>query len=141
MLSNSQFSMAIHVLTVLAYRDGEVIGSDDLAVGVGTNPSFLRSLIGRLRAAGLVETQQGKGGGTVLARDPASINLSDVYQAVEVGPMLKTHECNQDVGCPVAAGMDSMLSGVNGRIEGAIASELSGVTLADLVEQYVGVGV
>ena len=40
-----------------------------------------------------------------------------------------------------AAGMDSMLNGVNGRIEGAIASELRQVTLADLVEQYVGVGV
>jgi len=68
MLSNTHFSMAVHVLSVLAYQEGQVVGSEDLARSVGTNPSFLRGLIGVLRKAGLVETQLGKGGGTKLAR-------------------------------------------------------------------------
>ena len=55
--------MAVHLLCALAWNEGRLIGSEDLAYSVGTHPSFLRGLIVKLREAGLVETRQGKGGG------------------------------------------------------------------------------
>ena len=42
MLSNTQFSMAVHLMCALAWNKGELMGSQDLAHSVGTNPSFLR---------------------------------------------------------------------------------------------------
>ncbi len=137
MLSNTHFSMAIHILSVLAYKDGRVTGSEYLADSVGTNPSFLRGLIGRLKDAGLVETQLGKGGGARLARPPSKITLLDVYQATERGPGLKTHKSSDKSVCPVAAGMGRMLSQVNNRIEIVVESELKRVTLAELVETHI----
>ena len=130
--------MAVHVLSALAYTDGEVIGSDDLAKTVGTNPSFLRGLIGRLRDAGLVETQLGKGGGACLARLPSKITLRDVYLAVESRPTLKSHDCNDKSECPVAASMSTVLSHINDRIEKAVESELKQLTVADLLASYIG---
>jgi Rrf2 family protein len=137
MLSNTHFSMAVHVLSALAYNEGRVVGSEDLARTVGTNPSFLRGLIGQLKEAGLVETTLGKGGGTRLARAASTITLRDVYRATESRPALKTHACDRRSRCPVARGMDEMLSSVNDRIEKVVESELEGMTVADLVASFV----
>ena len=137
MLSNTHFSMAIHVLSALAFTEGRLMGSDDLAKTIGTNPSFLRGLIGRLKDAGLVETQLGKGGGTRLAKRPSKITLRDVYRATEAGPALKTHACTDKSMCPVAVGMGPLLSHVNNRIEKAVEAELKRLTVADLVADHV----
>ena len=136
MLSNTHFSMAVHVLSALAYRD-ELVGSEQLASTVGTNPSFLRGLIGRLKDAGLVETQLGKGGGARLARAPSKITLRDIYRATESQPALKTHTCSDKSKCPVSAGMGSMLEHLNGRIEKVVEAELKSLTVADVLEGYI----
>ena len=120
MLSNTHFSMAVHVLSALAYGEGELIGSEMLAKTVGTNPSFLRGLIGELREAGLVETRLGKGGGAMLARPASEITLYDVYRATESKPAVATHTCDGKFPCPVAKGMDELLSTVSGRLEKAL---------------------
>ena len=44
MLSNTHFAMAVHVLSALAYNEGELLASEKLAHSMGTNPSFLRGL-------------------------------------------------------------------------------------------------
>ena len=137
MLSNTHFSMAVHVLSALAYRDGDVVGSEDLAQTVGTNPSFLRGLIGQLKEAGLVETHLGKGGGTMLARSASKITLRDVYGATESQPALKTHECDGKSPCPVARGMDRMLTEVNDRMQKVLESELKRMTVAGLVASHI----
>ena len=137
MLSNTHFAMAVHVLSALAYNDGRVVGSEDLARTVGTNPSFLRGLIGQLREAGLVETRLGKGGGTVLARPARRISLLDVYRATETGPAMRTHECDATLECPVARNMRPMLDDISSRIEGVVEAELERVTVAELLAGHV----
>jgi len=137
MLSNTHFSMAVHVLSALAYNDGGVVGSEDLARTVGTNPSFLRGLIGQLKEAGLVETHLGTGGGTTLARSASKITLRDVYRATESQPALKTHACDRKSPCPVAQGMDQLLGNVNDRVQKVLESELKRMTVADLVASYI----
>jgi Rrf2 family protein len=138
MLSNTHFSIAVHVLSALAYNGDKRVGSEDLARTVGTNPSFLRGLIGQLKEAGLVETQLGKGGGSTLARSASKITLRDVYKATESQPALKTHTCDGKSPCPVARGMDEVLTTVNDRLEKALETELNRMTVADLVESHIG---
>ena len=137
MLSNTHFSMAVHVLSALAYNDGEVIGSEQLAKTVGTNPSFLRGLIGQLREAGLVETHLGKGGGTTLARPASKITLHDVYQATESTPLLRSHAPDCESSCVVARKMTELLDNVNEQLEDTLAAELKQTTVADLVAEYI----
>jgi len=129
--------MAVHVLSVLAYVDGDVVGSAELAKSVGTNASFLRGIIGHLREAGLVETRMGKGGGTRLARDASEISLRDVYMATETRPAVKAHGCCDTSKCPVQAHMGALLEDLNGRVEAAVGDELKRTSVADLVAQYI----
>lgn len=137
MLSNTHFAMAVHVLTALAYHEGERVGSDDLARTVGTNASFLRGLIGQLRDAGLVETHLGKGGGAVLGRPAGKIRLHDVYRATEKGPALRTHECHDDHQCVIARNMGKALEDVNQRLESVIEKELAATTIQDLLNSHI----
>ena len=137
MLSNSHFAMAVHLLCALAWKDGQVIGSEDLARSIGTNPSFLRGLIGDLRDAGLVETRPGKGGGSLLTRPAGSITLHDVYLATESKPALKAHVPDCESPCPVARNMERLLENVNERLEETLEAELKRTTVADLVAEYI----
>ncbi len=137
MLSNSHFAMAVHVLCALAWNEGRVIGSENLARSVGTNPSFLRGLIGNLRDAGLVETRPGKGGGSKLARSAGAITLHDVYLATESTPALKAHVPDCESPCPVARNMERLLNKVNERLEDTLTVELKRTTVADLVAEYI----
>jgi len=126
--------MAVHVLAVLAYKDGDPVTSALLASSVNTNPVIVRRLLLALQRARLVETRKGAGLGSRLSRSPARINLGDVYRAVE------DHECfvmtrqKPDRACPVGQCIRGALETVFASAEEAIIRELSRTTLAHILD-------
>lgn len=62
--------MAVHVMTVLAYKEGDRVTSAFLAGSVNTNPVIIRRLLLALQRARLVET--GKGARLGFAAQPVS---------------------------------------------------------------------
>lgn len=75
---------ALHCCVVLTSVD-EPVPATRLAGLHDVSPSYLAKQLQALSRAGLVRSVQGKAGGYVLTRDPASITLLDVVEAVE-GP-------------------------------------------------------
>jgi DNA-binding IscR family transcriptional regulator len=75
--------MAVHVLAVLAYQEGDRVTSAGLAGSINTNPVIIRRLLLALQKAGLVDTCRGAGSGSRLSRSPKRINLAEIYRAVE----------------------------------------------------------
>ena len=75
--------MAVHVLAVLAYKQGDHVTSSLLASSVNTNPVVIRRLLLTLQRAKLVETRKGFGQGSRLTRSPAKIGLDEVFRAAE----------------------------------------------------------
>ena len=53
---------AIHILAALAHQYPNLMSSEDLAVGIKTNPGLIRRVILKLSEQGLVESVKGKGG-------------------------------------------------------------------------------
>ncbi|OQC68483.1 MAG: putative HTH-type transcriptional regulator YwnA [Verrucomicrobia bacterium ADurb.Bin006] len=51
---NSRFTVAIHVLCLLAHSQGQALTSEYIAGSVNTNPVVIRRLLAALRRAGLV---------------------------------------------------------------------------------------
>lgn len=135
-MKSSRFAVAAHILVSVEYatRGGEVyFPSSAIATSVNTNPAFVRELLCKLGKAGLVVTKEGKGGGVQLARPASAINLADVYQAVEDGPVLKRNTRSKDLCCPVSCGMEKVLDPVMADVEGAVLKTLQGRKLSDLV--------
>ncbi len=131
---NTHFTIGLHVLAALAVHD-EPVPSAALADSVGTNAAFLRQLIGKLRAAGLVETRLGKGGGAILARDADQITLLDVYRATQEDPGLCQHACDPQSQCYIARGMTAVLDDLSSDLDQALADKLSQTTVAQVVER------
>src|SRR4051812_22482165 len=111
MAANSRFSVAIHVMTALAYR-GSRATSHTLAQSVNTNAVVVRRLLSQLRRAGLVACQSGKSGGCYLARRPEQITLQDVYEAVEAGGPFVIPDKAENKSCQVSCQMKQILGNV-----------------------------
>jgi len=130
---NQQFTFAVHILTVLAFSPGEVIGSQILAASVNTNPVVVRRLLLALRRARLIETFTGKHGGARLRKKPREISLMDVYDAVEPRPVIPVNERKAFRRCHVSCNMKNIMSRVAGSTEEAVRNHLRGITLGQLV--------
>jgi Rrf2 family protein len=134
MASNSQFAIAIHVLTLLAQADREVVTSETIAGSVNTNPVFIRRILGLLSRAGLVTSQPGVGGGWRLLRDPASITLLQVYRAVDEDHLLSMHHSRPNPDCLIGRNIQRTLTVYFGEAERAFEQVLARQTIAQVLK-------
>ena len=135
MSHNSRYTVAIHILTLLAYGGEERLTSEFIAGSVNTNPVVIRRLLKALRAANLVESKGGLGGGWQLARPARGITLRDVYIATEGKSLFPLHPNTPNQCCPVGASIQSALRSHFDDARHALETSLGGTTIADLVKE------
>lgn len=126
--------MAVHVLALLAYKDGDRVTSAGLAGSVNTNPVIIRRLLLALQRAKLVETNKGVGSGSRLNRSPRRINLAEIYRAVEVCEPFARPTRKPNADCPVGYIMREMLEKIFISAQNAMERDLEKTSLADFVE-------
>ncbi len=136
---NSRLTVAAHILGLLAAREqmaGCAATSEQLAASVGTNPVVVRRVLSQLKAAGLVDSKRGVGGGTVLARDPTEITLRMVYEAVEAPDceMIGRHAASVGTQCAVAPVIAEYLDELYADAEEALRRRLEVVTVAQMAK-------
>lgn len=132
--TNTQFALAVHMLTLLAETAPEQRSSEEMAGSARSNPVHVRRVLAGLREAGLVASRPGVGGGWSLAADPAATTLADVWRVVQRDdPILGLHGANPD--CTVGQGVQAALVAVDRRAAAAIEAELATTTIAELAAQ------
>lgn len=132
MTSSSRFVVAVHVLTLMAHEDRPV-SSDYVAGSVNTNPVVIRRLVNTLAKAGFVETQEGKAGGSKLARRPEDINLLEVFRAVEGDDLFAFHAQPPNAACPIGGHIQEALIGTLDEAQRALENVLKKTTLAQVL--------
>ena len=125
--------MAVHVLAVLAYKEGDPVTSAKLAASVNTNPVIIRRLLLSLQRARLVETRKGAGSGSRLSRSPGRINLAEVYRAVEALEPFASPTRKANSACPVGHCIRKTLNQVFTSAENALERDLEKTTLAGVI--------
>jgi len=136
--TNTQFAVAVHVLTYLSANGGErPVSSDELSGSTNTNPVYVRRVLGPLREAGLVHARQGSQGGWTLCRPAEDIALVEVWSLLQGDePVLGLHGPNPK--CPIGAGIQDALHDLDAAVAAALRAELGRRTIADLVRQSTG---
>ena len=134
MRTSCRFAVAVHVLAVLAYKEGEAVTSALLASSVNTNPVVIRRMLLLLQAAGFIETSKGAGSGSRLSRKPQRITLAAVYQAVETDEPFASHAKRPNQACPVGNCIQAALQKIFAAAEAALQQELARTSLADILE-------
>lgn len=133
MRTSCRFAMAVHVLTVLAYNEGDRVTSADLAGSVNTNPVIVRRLLLALQQAKLVDTSKGAGAGTRLNYAPKRINMAQIYRAVEAVEAFSKPSRKPNEDCPVGHCMQKELDKIFTSAQNALEQDLEKTTLADVI--------
>lgn len=132
----SRFTIAVHILTALDYfKDLGRVNSEFLAGSVGVNSVIVRTVISKLREAGILNTQRGSSGAS-LSKPLEEITFYDVYKAVdsvnEAEGLFHFHE-QPNVNCPVGRNLHKALDGRLEAVQSAMEDEMRRITLADVV--------
>jgi len=131
---STRFTVALHILTLLASSPDDAMTSEYIAGSVNTNPVVVRRLLGTLRKLAIVSSQPGNGGGWVLAKDPAKLTLRDVRHAVQEGSPFSMHTQQPNPRCPVGKNIQGILEPVYDRAERIMEEELSRTTILSLLQ-------
>lgn len=128
-----QFSIAVHMMAGLGYRQVDDATSTQLAASVNTSPSFVRRVLSKLSKAGLVHTKMGKTGSTALARDPQDISLLEIYKAVEAPKAFAIHDYPEQKSCTVSCAIKEAMDKVLEKTQGSMEKSLGEISLADVI--------
>ena len=133
MHNSCRYTVAIHILALLAHGGPDPLTSDYIGGSVNTNPVVIRRLLASLRAAGLVRSQGGPGGGWQLLKDPGVITLRDVLAAVEEASIFPLHHSAPNPCCPIGREIQALLAEPFRTAQAALERDLERTTIAGLV--------
>jgi Rrf2 family protein len=126
---------AIKALLRLAdHQRGEPMRIADLARAEQIPPKFLELILLGLKNHGVLQSRKGKGGGYLLARDPASIYLGQIVRMFD-GPLAPVPCASQTAYVPCADCRNEAVCGVHlamKEVRDATAKVLDGTSLASL---------
>lgn len=138
MATNTQFSIAVHLMIALGYGGEQQATSTELAGSINTSPSFVRRILAKLSKAGLVSTTTGKSGSCLLAKRAEEISLLEIYKAVNAPQTFAIHEYPVQNACLVSCNIESVMRKVLERAQNSFEGSLRETTLAELVADIKG---
>lgn len=128
--TNTQFSIAVHILTGLA-KFGK-LNSNELAVSVNANPIFIKRILAKLSSFGLVSTSSGRNGGSTLARKAENISLYDVYMAVEAPNSFVVHSYSKNLSCEISTNIQGAMHDVLEEVQSDLKARLTSISIYDM---------
>jgi Rrf2 family protein len=133
---------AIKALLALAdHERGEPVRIVDLANEEQIPPKFLELILLGLKNQGVLQSRKGKGGGYLLARDPADIYLGQIVRMFD-GPLAPVPCASQTAYVACADCPDEAVCGVHlamKAVRDATAKVLDGTSIASLRRQMADV--
>jgi Rrf2 family protein len=134
-MNNGRFATSLHILTLLAFQKDERLSSEFIAGSININPVLVRKELINLRSHGLVESKEGKHGGSTLAKPASSILLSDIYRVVQPNRLLgRSNNPNPD--CLVGRQINQHIDQLYQVAEKALVDKLERISLAEFCTQF-----
>ena len=132
-MKDTKFSSAIHALILISESE-TAMNSDQIATSVGTNASYIRKLMTRLRKAGIIEAHPGISG-FQLVKEPEQISLFDIYKAVMETEGLHLFDLHQNPNdaCIVGHNIKPVLGDMFRNVEMDVEKQMAAMSLADCI--------
>ncbi len=132
----SKFAISVHILTLLGSRPNEWLSSELIAGSLNSHPALVRKELGTLREAGLIESKEGKNGGSRLARPMKDIRMSEIFGLIKNDHVFGFSPNDPNPSCEVGARINGALDVLFGEIDNTIFRMLKNITLADFSKEY-----
>jgi Predicted transcriptional regulator len=138
---NSEFTIAVHCLIILANAPGQIWNSETLAGKVHTHPARVRKIMSLLRRNCLIMTKEGLGGGYRLACDPNSCSLAEIYR-ITACSALRLNWCSDSADkadkterSGIRQALERTFSGAEHVLENYLSKQSIGSLLRELQEK------
>jgi Rrf2 family protein len=135
MATNTQFSIAVHLMIALGFNGGRHSTSSELALSINTSPSFVRRILSKLSKANLVSTTTGKSGSCILAKAPEKISLLEIYNAVDAPQTFAIHDYPVQSQCRVSCNIEATMQNVLAKAQQSFEGSLGKTTLAEVISE------
>jgi Rrf2 family protein len=130
---NSNFTLAIHSLTLLALQPDRMSCSDAIAESASVHPVRIRKVLSLLKKHGYIKSKEGTGGGFIFALSPDDVTLWDIYKVTSEGALQpKCPESNEE--CIVGANMQNVLFTIFLGAEEHLGDYLKKYTIKEIVD-------
>lgn len=132
---STRLSDAIHVLVLVDQSAGEPMSSKQIAESIHTNPSYVRTLMAKLKAAGLMTNSRGSAN-AALAKPASKISLCDVYRAVEGEKPLLHLDTHVSQECSYGVFIQLAVQDAYDRVQAVAEREMGRITLATVIKRF-----
>lgn len=139
---SSKLSDAVHILAFIQIQRDSAGGSlpprltsSAIATSLHTNPSFVRQIMMKLRAAGLLLSEQGTANPR-LARPCSAISLCDIYRAVEGDKPLLHLDKHINEQCSVGIHIQLALQDYYDEVQQLAEAKMRSISLQDVIDSY-----
>lgn len=132
---STRLSDAVHLLLFVKLNPGQTLSSDAIAKSICTNPSYVRQMMAKLKAAGLLNSNRGQARPS-LGREVYEISLLDVYRAVEGEKPLLHLDTHTNPDCGVGVHIQYALQTYFDRVQREAEASMRQITLQDVLDTY-----
>jgi len=133
---SGKFAITIHILTLLSKFPDEYLSSDFIAGSMNVHPVLVRKEISNLKKNHIVESKEGKNGGTRLLKSSTKITLDEIFKMTFETVTLGFSKNDPNPNCPVGKQINKNLDYLYEDINKTINLQLSEITLEDFSNQF-----
>lgn len=132
---STRLSDALHILMLIQFSGANALTSKAIANSVYTNPSYVRTLMAKMKAAGLITSSQGSAG-ALLARPAEEISMLDVYRALEGNKRLLHLDTHVNPQCESGVFIQLAVQNAYNDIQNVLEGKMAAISLASLSQMF-----
>ena len=133
---SGKFAITLHILTLLSKTPDEFLSSDYIAGSLNMNAVLVRKEIANLKKNNIVESKEGKSGGTRLLKPAAEITLDDIFKMTFESVTLGYSKNDPNPNCPVGKQINQNLDNLYDDINNKISKQLSEISLLNFADTF-----
>ncbi|MDI1256266.1 MAG: Rrf2 family transcriptional regulator [Flavobacterium sp.] len=133
---SGKFAITIHILTLLSKFPDAFLSSEFIASSMNLHPVLVRKEIANLKKNNLVESKEGKNGGTRLLKNAETITLDAIFQMTFETVTLGYAKNDPNPDCPIGRAINKKLDILYADINEKIYGALRGMTLKSFADQF-----
>jgi Rrf2 family protein len=133
---SGKFAITIHILTLLSKFPEEYLSSEFIAESMNLHPVLVRKEIANLKKNNIVESKEGKNGGTKLLKSASTISLNAIFKMAFDTVTLGFSKNAPNPNCLVGKKINENLEHLYENINEKISLQLSGISLEDFSNKF-----
>lgn len=133
---SGKFAITVHILTLLSKFPDDYLSSEFIAGSMNLHPVLVRKEIANLKKNNIIESKEGKNGGTKLLKSASNISLDSIFKMTFDTVTLGFSKNKPNPDCPVGKKINENLENLYDTLNEKISLELSAMSLADFASKF-----